>query len=461
MSLESLKSNVKQIKAINRELYVFTGQLSKIKDLEMNSDSQVSPDEKRLLEETIIALTNQLRILNNSVPGLINMIKFYQELGSKSDSLIFKTPLIPKDKIVQIKYQPLQKNEEVSLAIDSKFKKEFLENLSKSNLSMNQLKKKYSYSTVGVDTLDFGRANLYAKISNKFFRNTSRKLIADGFFTGLNKDLRKINSPFLTGTYVSMMMFTGLMGLILGFFLFITLLFFNVGFLYPFLSLTEQGIGIRMLKFFWIPFATPLLFMLLMYVYPSTEGRSLGYKIDQELPFITIHMSAIASSGIEPISIFKVLLRSKEYKYSIKSFRKIMNLINFHGLDLVTALKRSARSSPSYKLKELLDGMATSITSGGDLHKYLDKRSERLLFDYKLEREKYIKASETFMNLYISIVIAAPMIFLILFVIIGGTGMLSNFIGLSINALSLLIVLGIVLLNIGFLVFLNLKQPTI
>jgi len=105
--------------------------------------------------------------------------------------------------------------------------------------------------------------------------------------------------------------------------------------------------------------------------------------------------------------------------------------------------------------------MATSITSGGNLHKYLDKRSERLMFDYKLEREKYIKASETFMNLYISIVIAAPMIFLILFVIIGGTGMLSSFIGLSINALSLLIVLGIIFLNIGFIVFLNLKQPTI
>jgi len=461
MSLESLKSNVNHMKEITRELYVFSDQLSKIKDLEIKGNNSINPHEKRLLEETIFALTNQLKILNESLPGLLNMIRFYKNLNTPRLDAPIKSPTQKKEKLVQIKYKPLQEGKEVSLAIGAKFKEDFLENLSKSNLSMNQLKKKFSYSAEEVNTLDFGRANLYAKLSNRIFRNTSNKLIAEGLFRELNKNLRKVNSPFITGTYVSMMLFTGLIGLILGFFFFITLLFFDISFLYPFLSLTEQNIFMKALKFFWIIFAVPILVLFLMYVYPSTEAKSLGYKIDQELPFITIHMSAIASSGIEPIGIFKVLLRSKEYKYSMKSFRKIMNLINFHGLDLVTALKRSSRSSPSSKLRELLDGMATSITSGGDLHKYLDKRSERLLFDYKLEREKYIKASETFMNLYISIVIAAPMIFLILFVIIGGTGMLSNFIGLSINALSMLIVVGIIFLNIGFIVFLNLKQPTI
>jgi len=199
----------------------------------------------------------------------------------------------------------------------------------------------------------------------------------------------------------------------------------------------------------------------IMYLYPATESRSISSRINQELPFITIHMSAIASSGVEPSKIFQILLKSSEYKYTNKSFRKLMNLINFHGLDIVTALKQTAKSSPSSRLRELLDGIATSITSGGDLHQYLNKRAERLLFDYKLEREKSTRTSETFMNLYISVVIVAPMILLILFVIIAGTGMLSNFIGMDIDTLSILIVLFIALLNIGFLVFLKLKQPMI
>ena len=170
-------------------------------------------------------------------------------------------------------------------------------------------------------------------------------------------------------------------------------------------------------------------------------------------------MSAIATSGVEPISIFRIILKTKEYKYSSVEFRKLLNLINFHGKDFVGALKETSRTCPSDKMKVLLDGLATTITSGGNLHQYLDKHSESLLFDYKLEREKYTKTSETFMDIYISIVIAAPMIFLMLFVIMGSTGSLVGYLGLSVDALSALIILGIVFINIAFLVFLKLKQP--
>jgi len=194
-----------------------------------------------------------------------------------------------------------------------------------------------------------------------------------------------------------------------------------------------------------------------MYFYPKSESKNIGGRIDQELPFVAIHMSAIATSGVEPVNIFKIIIKNEEYKYSRLEFRKLLNLINFQGHDLVTALKKISHSSPSFKLRALLDGLATTITSGGDLHQFLDKHAGSLLFDYRLEREKYTKTSETFMDIYISIVIAAPMILLMLFVIMGSTGM--NFLGLSTNVMSLLIIFIIIVLNIGFLVFLKMKQP--
>ena len=126
----------------------------------------------------------------------------------------------------------------------------------------------------------------------------------------------------------------------------------------------------------------------------------------------------------------------------------------------MTALKSVAKSSSSSKLRELLEGLATTITSGGSLHEFLDKHSDSLLFDYKLERERYTKMSETLMDIYISIVIAAPMVLLMLFVIIGSTGGFINFLGLGTDTLSLLINLIIVLLNIGFLIFLRIQQPS-
>jgi flagellar protein FlaJ len=113
--------------------------------------------------------------------------------------------------------------------------------------------------------------------------------------------------------------------------------------------------------------------------------------------------------------------------------------------------------SPSDRLSQLFDGISTTITSGGELTTFLDKHSESLLFDYRLEREKYTHVAETFMNIYISVVIAAPMIMLMLFILMSLTSLGVGFLGPA--AIGVLTVLVIVLLNIGFIVFLNMKQP--
>ncbi|MDD5193485.1 MAG: type II secretion system F family protein [Candidatus Nanoarchaeia archaeon] len=452
MTYESLKENVKRMQEIIGESSEFTNQLNLINNSEFPGESMVSDKEKKLLEETIVALTNQFTILNNSIPSLLEGISFYKKLESSETK---QTPE-PKQKLLQVSYKPPQKDTKISFTITDAEKKEFLENLSKSNLSISKLKKKYS----SVKEEEFlSRANPYAKMSNRFFKKISNNLIAKGYFEKLNKSLRKINSNFVLGTYLSMILFTTFLSFLASILIFIFLLFFKVSLTIPFVSIVEEPFIFRFIKTFWIIFVVPIAMGILVYLYPTSEAKNLGTKIDRELPFVTIHMAAIATSGIEPTNIFKIILRNEEYKYSNAQIKKLMNLINFHGEDLVTALKKVSAASPSSKLRELLDGMATAITSGGSLYQFLDKHAESLLFDYRLERERYTKASETFMDIYISVVIAAPMILLILFVIIGSTGMLINFLGLSTGTLSILIILIIVLLNIGFLAFLRMQQP--
>lgn len=443
MAYEALTENIKQMKQIVKELYIFTNQLQIINTLEIKSKTVVKKEEKKLLISAIISLTAQLKILNNSIPALV------EGVGG--------TERIPRQKkLVEVKYKPGKIAEKVSLVISDEDKKEFLKNLSRSNLSINQLKKKF---TKRKPVPSFGKPNAFARLSNSFFRKKSNELIAKGYFGKLNKDLRKMNSPFVLGTYISMILFIVTITFFICLILLGVIMFFDISLLFPFIAIAEEFFLIRFVKFFWIIIVIPLGAGLFMYFYPSSEGKNMGSKIDQELPFIAIHMSAIATSGVEPLSIFKIILRSEEYKYANIEFRKLLNLINFHGKNLVTALKIVANTSPSTKLRELLNGLGTAITSGGDIHSFLDQHAETLLFDYKLEREKYTKTSETFMDIYISIVIAAPMILLMLFVIMGSTGALSNFLGLSTNMVSFLIILMIMGLNIGFLFFLNAQQP--
>src|SRR3989344_2448209 len=452
MTYESLKDNIKRMQEMSKEIYEFTSQLNIIKNLDSAEKTIINDTEKKLLDETIASLTNQFIILNNSIPQLIEGIGFYKKLESSEKKEIPKS----QQKLIQVSYKPSQKETKISLTITDKDKKEFLENLSKSNLSISRLKKRY-FAIKGDEFLS--RANPYAKMSNKFFKKISNNLIAKGYFERLNKALRKINSNFVLGTYLSMIFFSVVLSFTASILIFIFLIIFKVSLIMPFISLVDEPFIFRFIKTFWIIFAIPLTTGILLYLYPTSEARNLGTKIDRELPFVTIHMAAIATSCIEPTSIFKIILRNEEYNYTNVQIKKLMNLINFHGDDLVTALKKVSTASPSAKLRELLDGLATAITSGGSMYQFLDKHAETLLFDYRLERERYSKASETFMDIYISVVIAAPMILLILFVIIGSTGMLINFLGLSTGALSILIILIIALLNIGFLAFLRMQQP--
>ncbi len=452
MTIIALKDNIMHMKEVVKELYVFTNQFDIIKNLEFSQKVEINNEEKKLLEEVINSLTEQLKILNNSITDLVEGIGFFKKLDD------IQAPKL-RQKLVQIEFSPNQTKEKVSLTISDKEKKEFLDNLSKSNLSIYRLKKKFS--VVKSDNVNFGKASYYAKLSNHFFRNYSNKLVSMKYFDNLNKDLRMMNSQFVVGTYISMIFFSILLTFIGSLIIFIILLFFDISLAFPFFKdiPANQSIFTRFFNYIWVLIVFPVIAGMLLYSYPSSESKDLGKKIDQELPFIAIHMSAIATSGIEPVNIFKIILKTEEYKYSSVEFRKLLNLINFHGKDFVSALKETSRTCPSDKMKVLLDGLATTITSGGDLHQYLDKHSESLLFDYKLEREKYTKTSETFMDIYISIVIAAPMIFLMLFVIMGSTGSLTSYLGLDVDTLSVLIILGIVFINIGFLVFLKLKQP--
>jgi len=449
MSLE-IKENIHQMKEILKEINSLTYQLEIIKNLEIGKKSIIDPSEKRLLEDAINSLTNQLKILNNALPELLRNLTLYSQL-STSETL-------KQQKLIKVNYQPPETSKKISLIITEGDRRLFLENLSKSHLSINKLKKKYK---IPQPTLDFGKANSYAKISNRIFRKTAIKLTTKNYFQRLNRTLRKINSPFVLGTYVSMIFFTILWTFILGIFLTIFFLFFNIT-LVPFsINLVKSSLVLRFAKVFWITLVLPIISGFLFYIYPLIESKSLKEKIEQELPFVVMHISAIAVSGIEPTNIFKILLKNNEYKYTNTEFRKIMNFVNFHGKDLVSALKEVSQTSPSPKLKELLSGIATTITSGGSIGNYLKKHSENLLFTYKLEREKSTRTAETMMDIYIAIAIAAPMILILLFVIMSSIGSLGSFLGLGITTLSFLIILVIALINILFLGFLKIKQPSI
>jgi len=284
------------------------------------------------------------------------------------------------------------------------------------------------------------RPNWYGRIANKFFLKLSSSLMRKGYFKKLKLDLRKANINFITQTYISIIFFTTVISAIFAVMMFIIFLLL--------------GISIKLSVLILI---LPLMVFLFVYFNPTMERRTIERKINEELPFVAIHMSAIAGSGISPVEIFKVIVASTEYKYTKTEIKKLLSQINVYGYDIVTALKNTAKETSSTDLAELFNGLANSISSGGSLSAFINKRADTLLFEYKLEREKYNRTVETFMDIYISVIIAAPMIFMLLFMLMSITGMS---IGISISGLTTIMLSAISLINILFLVFVHLRQPS-
>lgn len=433
MTLKNLRYNIEEEVEIVREMNVLISQ----RDIRTGR-------EKELVSKAIMSLTELLRIINNSIPALVNNAFVIKSLGGEKEAKEVK-------ELVSVKFNKdgIQKD----ITINEKDKRKFFEELSLSDSTLKRLRKEDRAG--GVTSISFKKPSLYAKISNKFFSNLSNKLIENGYFKSLGGDLRKANIPFILNTYVSIIMFSTMLMAFFALFLFVFLLFFTISVELPIIILAELSV-VRVFINTVVCFLFPIAAFFGLYIYPVLEASGISKKINQELPFVTMHMSAIAGSGIEPSQIFKIIALGKEYPYTKSEIKKVINQVNIYGYDLVSALKNSAKSTSSLKLSELFNGMATTISTGGSLTDFLNQRTETLLFDYKLEREKSTKSAETFMDIYISVVIAAPMIMMLLLILIS-VGPIS--IGLSPIALTIIITSVVALINVVFLAFLHLKQP--
>ncbi|MBS3077072.1 type II secretion system F family protein [Candidatus Pacearchaeota archaeon] len=397
-------------------------------------------DEKKLLDGAINSIIESLRIINDNVPELLKDITFAEKLPSKKER-----------KLERIKYRGLSG---VDVVLHAKDKTRFLKEL---NISDNFVKKiKRRDIDEQEKYTEFKASRGYLKLANRLFLNAASKAVKKGAFKELGEGLRKANVEILFESYVAMMYLTVLLAFVLSFFASLFFVFFNVSSIWPFIGLRDSGYLAMATKLIWIPIAGPIVAFLAVYFYPTTEKKSIGTRIDQELPFAVIHMSAITGAGIEPTEIFRIIGLSKEYPFLRKEIRKIMNQINLYGYDLTTSLNNAAKTAPSEKLAELFTGLSVTISSGANLSEFFEKRAESLLLSYRLEREKYTHLVETFLDIYISIVIAAPMVFLLMIVMMAISGM--N-IGFGPTQISILAVAVIAVLNVIFLVFLQMRQP--
>ncbi len=268
------------------------------------------------------------------------------------------------------------------------------------------------------------------------------------YFESLKKPFNSADMQMMFRTYLAIMF--SIMSLTFIGALFVTLIY---------LVIVPMALWCVILALLAVPLAATASVFLYMYIYPSIKTNRRKASIEANLPFAVNHMAAVAESGATPYSTFKVLAQFKEYGEISEEAEKIVRNMDLFGLDEISALRDVIGKAPSKDFKEFLEGLLTTIQTGGSLKRYLRSESREAMLNYRTTREKYTQMVSIYADLYTALLIAAPLVMIAILAILNVIG--GTVFGLPID---LLIRLGIYvvvpLLNVLFLAFLFMTQPS-
>ncbi len=189
------------------------------------------------------------------------------------------------------------------------------------------------------------------------------------------------------------------------------------------------------------------------YYYPTIKARNMKTQIDRGLPFAVFYMATTASSGINPIEIFKSL-SEKGGAISIEA-SKVYNNVKSLGMNLNDAMSHVAARTPSPSFADLLWGMVSVITTGGDLEDYLNRKTRSFMNVYRRSLNDYAKQVALYTEIYITLVMVGSLFFIVLTAIMSPLG------GFSILLLQTFMVFIVIpLVSLAFIVLVKGLSPS-
>jgi len=291
----------------------------------------------------------------------------------------------------------------------------------------------------------------FGSIANLIIKKWSLFLIDlfPEFFRHFYNALKFANIRILSSTYTNIM----LLAIISVF----TIVFVSFGTMFYLFGYNPmQIIG----RTFFMSFLLSVTTFFVFYSYPFMRINTRRRSIKTNLPFTVNHMAAIAGSGVAPDTMFRLISLSDEYGDISLELSKIVEFIDVFGYDLMSAIRNVAQVTPSPELKDFFEGFVSSIETGGDLKNFLKQKADEYMLTYKLERQKFTETISLYSDIYTGVLIAAPLFFVVALSLV-------NILGGKVGSMNVeMLIAGgtyvlIPLLNIGFIVFLEISQPDI
>jgi flagellar protein FlaJ len=201
-----------------------------------------------------------------------------------------------------------------------------------------------------------------------------------------------------------------------------------------------------------IGFITALLAYVMRWKLPASDAEVRRRGIEGGMPRTAAFMFALSRGGMEFPEILQTLTDYREvYGESANEFTVVVREMNLFGQDMITAMRRMSKRTPSEQFKTFSENLTSVLQSGRDLPEFLQEQYHRFRQEAEDRQEEILEVLATIAEGYVTVLVAGVLFLITILFVFGLTTTDTLWI------LKILIYLMIPLANAGFAVFLQQK----
>ena len=153
---------------------------------------------------------------------------------------------------------------------------------------------------------------------------------------------------------------------------------------------------------------------LVFLLYPGFVSGNRKRNIESTLPYAINYVTAMSTAGIPPAEIFRQLGSSTIYGESATEARFIALEIDLFGRDLIDALRVVSSTTPSFRMKEFLQGSMGCVSAGSNLTEYFRNKAEQYALENRQTQKMFLETLGLIAESYVTAMVAGPLFLIIL-----------------------------------------------
>ncbi|MFC7324217.1 type II secretion system F family protein [Halorubrum rutilum] len=182
----------------------------------------------------------------------------------------------------------------------------------------------------------------------------------------------------------------------------------------------------------------------------SQRAHARAAEIDATLPRTVAFMYALSRSGMAFPRVMDTLAENEAvYGEAATELSVAVRDMNAFGTDALTALQRTARRTPSDDLADFSENLASVLGTGQSISAFLADQYELYQEEAESKQERYLELLSTFAEAYVTALVAGPLFFITILVVIGLV--LAD----TLPLLRVVVYLGVPLATFGFVVYVD------